>query len=139
MPTAKTKKERNKGDEAKPDMTPMIDVVFQLIIFFIVTLKQDDILSSLEALRPAPDPSATSASAVEPLTILIGEQQNGFFFNGSFMSRSRLTETFRNIAKRDKNSMVIIKCDGKSRHGSLVHCLDMLASVGLTKISVFSM
>ena len=38
MPTAKTKKERNKGDEAKPDMTPMIDVVFQLIIFFIVTL-----------------------------------------------------------------------------------------------------
>ena len=74
---------------------------------------------------------------MEPLTILIGEQQNGFFFNGSFMSRSRLTETFRNIAKRDKNSMVIIKCDGKSRHGSLVQCLDMLARYGQLADGIF--
>ena len=34
----KQKKQRNKGDEATLEMTPMIDVVFQLLIFFIVTL-----------------------------------------------------------------------------------------------------
>ena len=28
-------------EEAKVEMTPMIDVVFQLLIFFVVTLKQE--------------------------------------------------------------------------------------------------
>ena len=36
----------------------MIDVVFQLLIFFVVTLKQEDILAKLMASRPAPDPNA---------------------------------------------------------------------------------
>ena len=31
-----------KNEEASLDMTPMIDVVFQLIIFFVVTLKMTD-------------------------------------------------------------------------------------------------
>ena len=45
-------------EDAKVEMTPMIDVVFQLLIFFVVTLKQEDILSKLMASRPAPDPTA---------------------------------------------------------------------------------
>ena len=34
-------RKQNKGESPKLDMTPMIDVVFQLLIFFVVTLKQD--------------------------------------------------------------------------------------------------
>ena len=37
-------KRSNSGDGAALDMTPMIDVVFQLIIFFVVTMRQEDIL-----------------------------------------------------------------------------------------------
>ena len=50
------KRKQNKGESPKLDMTPMIDVVFQLLIFFVVTLKQEDILSKLSAARPAPNP-----------------------------------------------------------------------------------
>jgi biopolymer transport protein ExbD len=39
-------RKRNKGETPKLDMTPMIDVVFQLLIFFVVTLKQEDILQA---------------------------------------------------------------------------------------------
>jgi biopolymer transport protein ExbD len=35
-------RKRNKGESPKLDMTPMIDVVFQLLIFFVVTLKQEE-------------------------------------------------------------------------------------------------
>ena len=45
----KKEKNRNKGDELQLEMTPMIDVVFQLLIFFIVTLNQPDILSTLDS------------------------------------------------------------------------------------------
>ena len=43
MANARTNQER-----PALDMTAMIDCVFQLLIFFIVTLKQDDILANLE-------------------------------------------------------------------------------------------
>ena len=39
---AKKKKNARENDGASLDMTPMIDVVFQLIIFFVVTLKTAD-------------------------------------------------------------------------------------------------
>lgn len=130
------RKPRNTGDNPKLEMTPMIDVVFQLLIFFIVTLKQDDILSSLEALRPAPDPSAKN-DATEPVTILIG--RGGFVFNGRPMSEKRLTDSFVRLAKGSKDTMIMIKCTDDSPHGYLVRALDILASVGLYKVSVFSM
>jgi biopolymer transport protein ExbD len=61
-------------------MTPMIDVVFQLLIFFVVTLKQEDILSKLSAARPAPDPNANPQKQPDPTTIIVCPQ--GFLFNG---------------------------------------------------------
>ena len=39
-------------------MTPMIDVVFQLLIYFIVTIKPIDVVTNLDVFRPAPDKSA---------------------------------------------------------------------------------
>ena len=45
---SKVKKTR---EDPKLEMTPMIDVVFQLLIFFIVTLQQEDILAHLDVLR----------------------------------------------------------------------------------------
>ena len=40
------------------DMTPMIDVVFELIIFFVVTIKQEDLYTRLNVNRPAPASSS---------------------------------------------------------------------------------
>ena len=134
---AKAKKQRNKGDDATLEMTPMIDVVFQLLIFFIVTLKQDDILSALEALRPQPDPNPNPTTLNEPITVLIGRQ--GFVFNAHAESERQLLADFQQLTRVDKNAMVMIKCTGDSPHGYLVKVLDMLAAVGLRKVSVFSM
>ena len=47
-------------------MTPMIDVVFQLLIFFIVTLRQDDLFSRLTAARP--QAAAMTEEEYVPLT-----------------------------------------------------------------------
>ena len=47
------------------DMTPMIDVVFELIIFFVVTIKQEDLFSKLNANRPAPNDQQTQQDVVD--------------------------------------------------------------------------
>ena len=54
------------------DMTPMIDVVFELIIFFVVTIKQEDVFSKLNANRPAPASGQSSNESDTTVTIEIG-------------------------------------------------------------------
>lgn len=131
------KKRQNKGDNVALEMTPMIDVVFQLLIFFIVTLKQDDILANLDALRPAPDDRPTPDIKTEPLTIMIGPL--GLYFNGTIVSEDYLKRSLSRIAQTNPDTTVIIKCTNDSRHGQLVRVLDVCNSLGLKQLSVFSM
>ena len=123
------------GDKLSLEMTPMIDVVFQLLIFFIVTLKQDDILSQLEALRPAPDSSSTP-DVREPNTIQVSKQ--GYIFNGTPATETTLKNYLSRIARQSPDTSVILKCMPDSPHGMLVRALDICNSVGLRKLSVFS-
>ena len=59
-------KERKRRFEAvKPDMTPMIDVVFLLLIFFIVTLKFKTLEGRLDAALPKD--RGTSSATVEEI------------------------------------------------------------------------
>ena len=135
---AKRRGVKTNKDNPQLEMTPMIDCVFQLLIFFIISMaiNQTDILSNLEALRPAPDPNPKS-EAREPVTILVGKQ--GFFFDGALLARNQLESQLRRVWRTDAQASIIIKCTNDSPHGYLVEVLDTCYKVGLLKLSVFSM
>ena len=141
------KKKKNKGDEATLEMTPMIDVVFQLLIFFIVTLNQPDILSQLEALRPAPNPAPTEV--VDPPTSItikgfakhpgLGAYMFGNDQNRRTVTLEQLRGFVGQMAKANKKQTVIVNCTDDAPHGCLIRVLDMLAEVGLHSVSIFSL
>ncbi len=133
----KKKKERNSGSEAKLEMTPMIDVVFQLLIFFIVTLKQEDILSQLEAMRPAPDSKATPDNPQEPVKISI--DGNGIIYRGRPVSEEALSRSLATVAKYNKKTTIMIQCTDNSPHKFLVKVLDVCARNGLNSLAIFSL
>ena len=120
-------------------MTPMIDVVFQLLIFFIITLKAEDLLSHLDVSRPAPDSKQTKETEVELVDILVGHLQTGFSMKGRILTKDELDKRLREISAVDKKVPILIKCTGPSRHGKLVEVLDICAKYKLTNLSVFSM
>jgi len=129
------KRKEVKTDTPKLDMTPMIDVVFQLLIFFVVTLKQEDILSKLDVARPAGEP--TKGPQMETTTIIV--EANGFALNGKYMPRlSDLDRELQRIAKLSTTAMVLVKCTMNSQHGLLVQALDLCNKHGLTNISIFT-
>jgi biopolymer transport protein ExbD len=125
-----------KNDTSKLDMTPMIDVVFQLLIFFVVTLKQEDILSKLTVNRPAPDSRAIPDKQPETTTIIVESQ--GFVFNGRPMRLGDLDRQLERVATFSKTAMILIKCTKDSPHGLLVQALDLCSKHELTSISIFS-
>ncbi len=127
---------RNRGEEVKLEMTPMIDVVFQLLIFFIVTLKQEDILAQLEVLRPAPDPEV-EVNEVEPIRILIG--RTGFVYRGRPVTERELNASIERVSRYNPDAMIMIQATLDSDHRWLVRALDICARHNMNRLSVFSM
>ena len=130
-----TRKRRITGEQPQLEMTPMIDVVFQLLIFFVVAIKQDDILSMLSAARP------TTPAVREPPVNVVDIEINkaGFAYRGTPLSKAMLDRRLTVIADGDKNASVVIRCTGDSPHAYLVQVLDVCHKLELTNLAVFSM
>ena len=144
--SAEPKKQKNKGDEASLEMTPMIDVVFQLLIFFIVTLNQPDILSQFDALRPAAQESREVQDPPASITIKGFPSRPGlgaYFFGNDQNRRTVTLDQLRGVAaqmaKVNRNQNVVVNCTDTAPHGCLVRVLDLLADSGLRSVSVFSL
>ena len=96
---------RKPQDNPTLDMTPMIDVVFELIIFFVVTIKQEDIFSKLNANRPAPASGQSSNESDTTVTIEIGRgpDANGtLVYNRRIVRRAELDQYLREVARTSK-------------------------------------
>ena len=128
---------RKPQDNPQLDMTPMIDVVFELIIFFVVTIKQEDIFSKLNAHRPAPASSA-AASEENDTQVKIDIGSGGLVFNGRMMNMKQFDQSMREISKTSKNSMVVIRCTLDSPHKYLVDALDTCNKYQMYNVSVFT-
>ena len=127
--------DNKKGLNPRLDMTPMIDVVFQLLIFFVVAMKQDDILSKLSAYRPSPGPTPPGPT-IDLISVEIG--RTGFLLNGSPVTKSQLDNRLGQYSRLSKTAMVTLKCYVDSPHGLLVQSLDLCSKHGMENVSIFS-
>ena len=124
------------------DMTPMIDVVFELIIFFVVTIQQEDIYSKLNANRPAPAASSNSSESDTTVTIEIGRghDANGqIVYNRREVKRAELDQNLREVARTSKKTPIIVRCTGDSPHKALVDVLDICYRNELFSVSIFTL
>ena len=129
---------RKPQDNPQLDMTPMIDVVFELIIFFVVTIKQEDLFSKLNANRPAPNTSQSTKDENDT-QIKIDIGPGGMVFNGRGVSIKELDRNIKQLSAVSKKSMVLVRCTLDSPHKFLVDALDTCYKHGMYNVSIFSM
>ena len=129
---------RKPQENPQLDMTPMIDVVFELIIFFVVTIKQEDIFSKLNANRPAPNTNQQQQEANDT-QIKIDIGPGGFIFNGRGCRQAELDRNLKQLSATSKNATVLIRCTMDSPHKFLVDALDTCSKYGMHNLSIFSM
>ena len=133
---------RKAQDNPALDMTPMIDVVFELIIFFVVTIESEDLFSRLNANRPAPSSGSSSSESDTTVTIEIGKGRgaNGVLvYNKREVRRSELDQNLREVARTSKKTPIIVKCTGDSPHKALVDVLDICYRNELFSVSIFTL
>ena len=135
---------RKPQDNPQLDMTPMIDVVFELIIFFVVTIKQEDLFTKLNVNRPAPSSSSSGPSDEVTCNIELGRRYDGspqgvILYNKREVKRTELDAALREIAKVKKTTPIIVKCAEDSPHKALVDVLDICYHNELFSVSVFTL
>ena len=133
---------RKPQDNPALDMTPMIDVVFELIIFFVVTIKSEDLFSRLNANRPAPSDGKSSNESDTTVTIEVGRGRSAdgvLVYNKREIKRAELDSNLREVARTSKKTPIIVKCAEDSPHKALVDVLDICYRNELFSVSIFTL
>lgn len=128
------RKRRRSNDDVQQQMTPMIDVVFQLLIFFIVTLEPADIYSNLAASRPAPQKIPVDL----PELLSIGVFDEHYLLNGKNVTLDSMDEYLSKLGSISSSRGVIVKCAPRSSHARLIRVLNLCEKTGFDNISLFS-
>jgi len=116
------------------NMTPMIDVVFQLIIFFIVTVKlEKEINKEIELAMAEHGPILKTE---DPRTAVIEVDRKGWItLRGTPVTKTKLKIMMYNRAKRFGGDFpVLIRADKRTRHVDVRGIMDMCTELGIWKI-----
>ena len=119
-------------------MSAMIDVVFLLLIYFIVTYK-DEIPEAHLAVN-LPSPSAPPEEPVEPPVLLELEVHPGEYrLQGKTQRLSSIQGILADLAIADPDLTVIVKANQRAKTRSLIKVLDVCKGVGLKNLNVVTL
>lgn len=124
---------RHKRESLSMDLTPLIDMVFLLLVFFLVTstFKKDELALLLKL--PKTEQGAGSEKKLEQLVIELSD--NEVAVNGKKSSVEELPTTFEKTAKE---TLVNLRVDGDVKYTRLVKVLDLLQAHKLENISLIT-
>lgn len=115
------------------DLTPMIDVVFQLVLFFMVstTFKTNPAIQ-VDLPRSAQDVVVSESDDLTIWMPLSGE----LYLNNRVVSADQLAQILDNAGASQPDSLVIIKADRGVQHGRVVWAMDLARARGLRRLAI---
>jgi len=123
----------DEGEETSIDMSPLIDCVFILLIFFIVTTTFVE-ESGIEVDKPNASPPTQQEE--DKTTIVFALQANGdIVYEGRKLPFSGIQPVVRNILQAE-DAPVIVQASDDSHAGRLVQIIDEAKRAGATKVSI---
>ncbi len=114
-------------------MTPLIDIVFLLLIFFLITttyVQNPGIEVDLPKASDAPvTPNADS--------VIIAITKNGrFIYEGRAVAPDELREKLERRFEARKSATVIVQADIATSHGKVVEVMNMARKVGFRRLAI---
>ena len=123
---------KKSDEEASVDMTPLLDVVFIMLIFFIVStsfVKE----SGIEDNRPG----AATAVKKQRANILIGISQTGdIWISKRQIDLRSVRANIEKLKAESPEGSVIIQADKDAKTGVLVQVMDQVRLAGVVNVSI---
>ena len=118
------------------NLTPLIDVVFLLLIFFMVSTTFD---RHAKLKVELPEASAKTEQQLEDPVILSIDAKGNYFINDRQVVNTQL-ETLKIALQKTvadkKDVSLVLRADAKTPHQSVVRAMDAASQLGLTRLSI---
>ena len=123
-------------DEPSINLTPLIDVVFLLLIFFMVTTTFTR-ETRLQVNLPEAEAETLSAQS-ERLEIMVS-RDGSFALNGQALVDRRIETLLRSLELESEGNLdlsVMIVADSEATHQSVVTAMDAIGQAGFARLSI---
>lgn len=119
-------------EDAAVDMTPMLDIVFIMLIFFIVTtsfIKE----AGIEVTKP----KAANQTRQKSANIFIAIRDTGeIWLDKRRVDVERVAANIEKLLAEQPSEVVIVQADKDAKHGVVVKVMDAIKEAGIDKISI---
>ncbi|AUJ69553.1 MULTISPECIES: biopolymer transporter ExbD [Pseudoalteromonas] len=113
-------------EDAAVDMTPMLDIVFIMLIFFIVTTS-----FVKEAGIEVNKPKAAQAQKTKNANIFIAIRENGeIWMDKRQVDVERVSANLESLMAEQPTDVIIIQADKGAKHGVVVKVMDQIKATG---------
>ena len=117
------------------NLTPLIDIVFLLLIFFMVTTsfsRETRLLVSL------PEASGSAENATESIEVLV-DKKGGYAINGRRLVNAEVDSLVRGLELEsggDISLLVVLVADAEVQHQSVVTAMEAIGRAGFASLSI---
>jgi biopolymer transport protein ExbD len=126
----------HKEETVEVNLTALIDVVFLLLIFFMVTTTFDR-HAKLKVSLPESSEKASQQQS-DPLVLSIDAKGN-YFINGRQVvnqSLDTLKQALQKVIGENTDMALVLRADANTPHKAVVRAMDAASQLGLTKLSI---
>ena len=120
-------------DEVTLDLTPLIDVVFLLLLFFMLTTT---FVHAQRLKVDLPTAGQGQSSDDKQAWVIEIDASGRYSLNGELVPADQLTARLKAAPERQNDTSILIRADGKASHQAVVHALDAARAAGLVHVGL---
>jgi biopolymer transport protein ExbD len=131
----KKRKHAHHGTLAELNITPLLDLVFVLLVIFIITTPQ--MMNNLEMSLPSGKPPVNKPNQPKPKINKIVVDANGRIqLNGEILALAILKDKLIQLKANDPGLSVVVEGSDDVDYQNMVDVLDLLRQLDITKVGL---
>lgn len=117
------------------NITPLLDLVFVLLVIFIITTPQ--MVNSLEMALPSGKPPPANPNAPKPrINRIVVDEKGKVLLNDALVPEGQLLQKLRELKTEDPDPKIVVKGADNVDYQSMIKVLDALQQLDITKIGL---
>jgi biopolymer transport protein ExbD len=125
-------KRRFKIEIGRLDMTPLINIVLLLLIFFVFS---SNFISQQGINVDLPKVGLSAINGTGDIIIILTADDK-IYFNNEPTTFDGLGRRIKRLYSKNPDASIIIKADSTSKHGSLIKVMNIVQKSGIKKIAI---
>ena len=126
---------REEEEDFALPLTPLIDIVFLLIIFFLIATTFVEVEKDIGIRLPPAASGAERRKAAESIVVNV-HRDGTLVVTGSVVSEEDLFDELRAAWDRDPFTAVVVRGDKRTLHGTIVGVLDLCRRARIRNVAV---